>query len=78
MQRRQFIRTAVGLGAGAALAAAVPAAAAAGRVARAGTQSRGGSNYGWYQLDGCAREAYGDVNRFQKAAGTNAEQQQTK
>ena len=77
MQRRQFIRTAVGLGASAALAAAVPAAAAAGRVARAGTQSRGGSNYGWYQLDGCAREPYGVVNSFHKAPGTIADQLQT-
>lgn len=30
----------------------------------------GGSNYGWYKLDGCSREAYGVVNSFDKASGT--------
>ncbi|MDR6319890.1 hypothetical protein [Actinoplanes couchii] len=29
--------------------------------------SRGGSNYGWYQIDGCNREPYGVVNSFHKA-----------
>src|ERR1700712_3367838 len=32
------------------------------------TRSRGGSNYGWYRLDGCDRVPYGVVNRFDVGA----------
>src|SRR5687767_14651316 len=35
--------------------------------ATTGATSRGGSNYGWYQIDGCNREPYGVVNSFHKA-----------
>jgi hypothetical protein len=54
-------------------AAAVGAAGLAGwpagpsLAATSGAPSRGGSNYGWYRIDGCNREPYGVVNSFHKA-----------
>jgi hypothetical protein len=33
-------------------------------------QGAGGSNYGWYKLDGCNREPYGVVNTFDTARDT--------
>lgn len=80
MRRRDLIKATAGLGAAAATAAAVsaavPALAATERAGtpRAGTTTRGGSNYGWYRLDGCEREPYGVVNSFHKAPEDISEQ----
>ncbi|MEU3272956.1 hypothetical protein ABZ639_19110 [Saccharomonospora sp. NPDC006951] len=76
MRRRNLLKAVAGIGAGAALAGALPATTSAAGVRRAGTTSRGGSNYAWYQLDGCNREPYGVVNSFHKAPETIAEQLQ--
>lgn len=36
--------------------------------------ARGGSNYGWYQLDGCDRERFGVINTYHRAADPIASQ----
>ncbi|MEU5780931.1 hypothetical protein [Micromonospora lupini] len=63
------MRRRVLLGSAAAVGAAGLVGWPAGRASAAttGAQARGGSNYGWYRIDGCNREPYGVVNSFHNA-----------
>lgn len=63
MRRRGLLRSAAAVGA----AGLVGWSADPSPAAPAGAQARGGSNYGWYQIDGCNREPYGVINSFHKA-----------
>jgi hypothetical protein len=63
MRRRALLGSAAAVGA----AGLVGWPAAPSRAATTGAQAPGGSNYGWYQLDGCIREPYGVVNSFHNA-----------
>jgi hypothetical protein len=62
MRRRVLLGSAAAVGAAGLVGwPAGPAQAAT------GAQARGGSNYGWYRIDGCNREPYGVVNSFHNA-----------
>jgi hypothetical protein len=61
--RRRVLLGSAALGA----AGLVARAAGPAQAATTGAQAPGGSNYGWYRLDGCNREPYGVVNSFHNA-----------
>jgi len=63
MVRRRVLLGSAALGA----AGLVARAAGPAQAATTGAQAPGGSNYGWYRLDGCNREPYGVVNSFHNA-----------
>jgi hypothetical protein len=64
MRRRVLLGSAAAVGA----AGLVGWPAGSSQAATTGAQARGGSNYGWYQIDdGCNREPYGVVKSFHKA-----------
>ena len=63
MVRRRVLLGSAALGA----AGLVVGAAGPSQAATTGAQAPGGSNYGWYRLDGCNREPYGVVNSFHNA-----------
>lgn len=65
--RRRLLTVATGLGTGAVLGAT---ASAPNLATAAASRATGGSNYGWYRLDGCTREPYGVVNTFHTARDT--------
>ncbi|RZS44631.1 hypothetical protein EV193_101507 [Herbihabitans rhizosphaerae] len=76
MRRRTLLKSALAVGAGTAVATTIPALASKSTAAKL-TVARGGSNYGWYQLDGCDREPYGVVASFHNAPDTIAQQLRT-
>lgn len=67
--RRTLFGLAGGIAAGA-VAWPVYQAVRPGAASAGVAQGVGGSNYGWYKLDGCSREPYGVVNTFDSARDT--------